>query len=136
VFEHLGCRRTLGSHYGIESQMPGVGQDVGARKDNGGMSDPVGFAFPGKDDLPAVEIQERSCSKDSPKEFASRISSVVIRILPGAKGSTEPGRSQGINCTRPVGVAMVTGCLVFTTRRAMPLNCALALETVIVLIDQ
>src|SRR5262245_39018612 len=100
------------------------------------MADPVGFAFAGEDDLPAVEIQERSSPKDSPKDLASRISSSVIRMLPPAKGSMVPGRSQGINWTKPVGVAIVTGSFVFTTRRAMPLNWALAFETVIVFIER
>jgi hypothetical protein len=32
----------------------------------------------------------------------------------------------------PVGVEIITGSFVFTTRRAIPPNCALAFETVII----
>ena len=134
--EYACCRRTFCSNQSIEAKLSSICENVRTRKDHGRMSDGIGIALSSEDDLPAFDGHRISSPKLSPKSFESLISSSVISSLPAAKGSTIAGSSQGISCTYPAGVEMVIGSLVFTTRRAMPLNCALARETVIVFIKR
>lgn len=126
------CRRSFRTHQSVEAKLPMIGKNVRTRQNHGRVSDWIGVAFPREDDLPPIQVHDLSSPKDSPNELAKRISSSVIFTAPAANGSTIDGKSQGISWTMPVGVEIITGCFVFTTRRAIPLNCALAFETVIV----
>jgi hypothetical protein len=132
VRQDFRCRRSFRPHQCVETKLSIVRKNVRTRQNHSGMSNRVGVAFPREDDLPPIEVHDLSSPNDSPNELARRISSTVIFIDPAANGSTLDGKSHGINWTMPVGVEIVTGSFVFTTRRAIPLNCALAFETVIV----
>jgi hypothetical protein len=125
-------RRSLRAHQCVEAKLAIVRKNIRTGENNGGMSDRVGVAFPSEDNFPPIEVHDLSSPNDSPNELASRISLSVIFITPAANGSTIDGKSHGISWTMPVGVEIITGSFVFTTRRAIPLNCALAFETVIV----
>ncbi len=119
----------------VNSEMSLIRENIRPRENDRRMAHHIGIVLPREDDLPPIESHFYASPKVSPKELASRISSAVIRTLPGPNGSTLSGKSHGISWTRPEGVEIVIGSLVFTTRRAMPLKWAFAFETVIVFIS-
>lgn len=132
--QYLRCRRPLRAYQSVEAKLSVIGKNVRNGQDDGRMPDRVRVAFPRENDFPPIKVHDFSSRKDSPNELASRISSSVILTAPAPNGSTMDGKSHGMSWTIPVGVEIVTGTFVLTTRRAIPLNCALALEAVIAFI--
>lgn len=130
----LRCRAPFRTDQGVKRKWSVIGKNLWTGQDDGGMPNRVRVALPRKDDFPPIKVHDFSSPKDSPNELASRISSSVILTAPAANGSTVDGKSHGISWTMPVGVEIITGTFVLTTRRAIPLNCALAFATVIAFI--
>ena len=98
-----------GPHQCVKAEMSLIRENIRSRENDRGMAHRIGIVLPHEDDLPPVGSHFHASPKLSPDELASRISSAVIRTLPGPNGSTLSGGSHGISWTRPEGVEIVMG---------------------------
>src|SRR5476651_654616 len=95
------------------------------------MADGILVVDSKKNDVPAPKSHS-----ESPKVLCRTISRGRSLRLPAGKGGTSVGSSYGAIWIKPLGTRTMTGFLDRTTLRAMPLNLALATETVSICIQE